>query len=82
LQEFELDSKLNFHYTSHLKNSRLRIQVGPAMGGVEPVIIGKKSNFTFHAGQRVNGQRTQPAELEHFKEASNAVIEWEVKACG
>jgi len=52
------------------------------MGGIEPVIIGKKSNFTFHAGQRVNGQRTQPAELEHFKEASNAVIEWEVKACG
>ncbi len=34
LQEFELDSKLNFHYTSHLKNSRLRTRI-------EPVIIEK-----------------------------------------
>jgi hypothetical protein len=52
------------------------------MGGIVPVIIGKKSKFTFHAGQRFNGQQAKPAEPEHFKEAFNAVIEWEVKACG
>ena len=57
LREFESDARFNFHYTSHLKNSRLRVRIGLAGDRIELVAYGKKSVFTLFAHQRVNGQR-------------------------
>jgi len=57
LREFESDARFNFHYTSHLKNSRLRFRIGLAGDRIERVAYGKKSVFTLFAHQRVNRQR-------------------------
>ena len=44
----------------------------PPIGGIEPVEIGKISDFIF-PGQ--TGQLAQPKSCEHFEEVGNAAIE-------
>jgi len=42
---------------------------------VEPVGVGKISDFIFLTGKRANGQRAQPLVLEHFESVYNKALE-------